>query len=202
MGKRKRVNWDYIEPLYRTSSLSNYEICDQYAAVHQNSKTWKPTVSEPAVRKQAKKASWLKDLSDKVKKQVKEKLVRNEVRSAHQEKPLTDEEIVEQVAEAGSKVVLRHRDEIKALLQYEDNLLGELTDEPTKTHISAYQGNVTETELGLTVKEKSATLKDLAAVRAQRIALERQAHDLDDQDDASKGPAKIVIKRKTRDGEE
>ena len=32
----------------------------------------------------------------------------------------------------------------------------------------------------MTVKERSSTLKDLASVRAQRIALERQAHNLDD----------------------
>ena len=176
--KRKLIDWDSVEPLFRAGSLSNCDICRRYAADHVNSQVWKITVAESAIRKQAKLKNWQKNLADKVKNQIKENLVRNEVRGSHQK--LSDNEIVEKVAEAGSNVVIRHRKEIVALLKHEDELLTELAGNPKKLYLSTFQGTIIEKKVGLTVTEKSITLKNLAAVRAQRITLERQAHSLDD----------------------
>ncbi len=201
MGKRKLIDWDSVEPLYRAGSLSLSGICAQYEADHINSQVWKTTVTHAAIIKKAKAKGWTRNLASKVKERVKEKLVTGLVTGCNQESKLSDNDIIERAAEAGSQVVVRHRKEIKALLQHEDDLLKELTDGPTKLYLSTFQGQILEKEVELTLKEKSATLKDLAAVRAQRIALEREAHDLDDPDDKAKGPGKIVIRRKTRDGE-
>ncbi len=53
---------------------------------------------------------------------MRENLVRGKGAHAH----LTDEEVVHQAAEVGSNVVLRHRDEIAALIGHENRLLEEL----------------------------------------------------------------------------
>lgn len=202
MAKRKPVNIAFIEPLYRVGALSNYEIAAQYGKEHEGSDKWKPTVSESFVRQLAKNHGWEKNLSERVQKRVRENLVRSE--SAHMRTNRTAEEIISQAAEIGSNVVLRHRDEVAALIEHENKLLEELGGEPTKVHVSSYQGDVTETVLGLTVREKAETLRALAQVRAQRIALEREAHNLDEPEtDEDKVIKKTrIVRRNTRDGEE
>jgi len=160
MAKRKRINWDFIEPLYRMGGLSNCEIVQQYKACHKNSDEWKGTVSEGAIRKQAKLKVWEKNLAGRVSEQIKEKLVRAEVRDSN----LDDDGIVNAASETGANVVLRHRDEIAALSATEANLLLEL------------DGLTDDTSL----KDKTICLKNIAHVRAQRIALERQTFNIDD----------------------
>lgn len=181
----KRVNWEFIRPLYRADKMSNRELARYYAELHQDSKEWKETVSEKAIRKQAKSNpdTWAKNLANKVKEQVQENLVRRQVRNAdHASRPASDQEIVNQVAEIGSGVILRHREEIAALLQYENDLLIELGSKPKKSYMANYQGEIISKDVELTVKEKTAALKDLAFVRAKRIELERQAYDLNSGD--------------------
>lgn len=180
MSKRKYIDWDSIEPLYRAGGLSNYEICKQYAADHINSEVWKKEATEGAVRNRAKAKGWKKNIAGKVREQIKEKLLRNELRSDEKNVTLSDNDIIEQAAEAGSNVIIRHRKEIVALLKHEDELLTELSSKPKKLYLSTFQGTILSKEVGLTVTEKSITLKNLAAVRTQRITLERQAHSLDD----------------------
>lgn len=192
MAKRKFIDWDSIEPLYRAGSMSNYEICRQYEADHKNSQVWKRTVAESAIRKRAKDKKWQKNIANEVKKQIREKLVRNQVRSAHQDNEGgSDQELIDHAADAGVNIVLRHRAEILELLEHEKALLEELKDSPQKSYMANYQGEIISQDVGLTVKEKSATLKDLAAIRAQRIALERQAHNLEDY--SQKGPQDIFV---------
>jgi hypothetical protein len=121
MAKRKLVDWESVEPLYRAGILSNYEISEQYARDHLHSQTWKQTVAESAIRKQAKAKEWKKSLSNKVKEQIKENLVRNEVRDAHQ--TLSDQEIVEKAAEVPTKVRLLQRTRAQAMAEVGDKLL-------------------------------------------------------------------------------
>jgi hypothetical protein len=70
-------------------------------------------------------------------------------------------------------------------------LLAELKDKPTRTQTTIYQGKFKSKEIALTVFEKSTTLKNLAAVRAQRVALERQAHNLNESEDGSEKSIKV-----------
>ncbi|WP_022667905.1 hypothetical protein [Desulfospira joergensenii] len=177
---RKLIDWDSIKPLYRLGTLSNYQICEQYEQDHKNSQTWKKTVTEAAIRKHAKIKKWKKNLAGKVKKEIQEKLVRTEVRTANQDN-LSDDEIIENAAEAGSQVIFRHRKEIRCLIELENKFLLELGTDPTKLHFATYQGDIFSEECDLTVSEKAATLKNLTEVRAKRIALERQAYNLDEE---------------------
>lgn len=179
VAKRKLIDWDSVEPLYRAGSLSLSGICAQYMADHINSQVWKQTVTHAAILKKAKAKGWTRNLAGKVQKRIKEKLVTELVTSCNQGK-ISDDDMVELAAEAGSKIVLRHRGEIASLIEHEERLLEELKT-AKKLFITQYQGDVVKEEVDMTVKEKSACLKDLAAVRAQRIALERQAHNLGDQ---------------------
>ncbi|MCP3942581.1 MAG: hypothetical protein GY710_13990 [Desulfobacteraceae bacterium] len=186
--KRKLIDWDTIEPLYKLGSLSNYQVCSQYAEDHKHSQTWKHNVSEAAIRKQAKLKGWQKNLADKVQKKVRENLVREQVRTANQtETGLTDNEIIEKAAEVGSGVVLRHRAEIKALLELEEAFLIELGGKPQKGQFASFKGKISSVDVDLTVSEKAKTLKDLAGVRAQRIALERQAFNIKDDTEPDDG---------------
>lgn len=181
MAKR-RINWDAVEPLFRKGVLSNYEIAAQYAADHVNSQTWANTVSESAIRNRAKTKGWEKNLSGKVKDRVKEKILRSKLRAAQKGKSaaLSDDQIIEAAAEAGSEIIFRHQQEIITLKELEDKFLIELGSDPTKLHFASYQGEISSEVVSLTVSEKAKTLKDLAEVRAKRISLERQAHNLGD----------------------
>ena len=73
MSKKKPIDWERIELDYRAGLLSLREIAT------------KSDVSEGAIRKRAKRDSWLRDLSEKVKLRVDDLVrkaeVRNEVRS-------------------------------------------------------------------------------------------------------------------------
>jgi hypothetical protein len=158
--KRKLVDWDSIEPLYRAGSLSIHKICDQYEADHINSGVWKTTVHHTAILKKAKQKNWTRNLAEQVKQRVKEKLVTNLVTIGDQK---SDNDIVEQAAEVGTQIVLRHRKEIRDLLEHEQSLLQELQESKEDT-----------------LKDKTIILKNIAAVRVQRIALERQAYNLGD----------------------
>lgn len=176
MTKRKSyINWNYIEPLYRIGSLSNYKIAEQYCEVHKDSKKWKQSITESVIRHQAKTQGWEKNLADHVQSRIQENLI---LRGNDGQPQPTDYDLIQNAADVGTNVILRHRTEIATLMEHENRLLDELSNEPKKAQMSSYQGQVTITELELTVKEKAETLRALALVRAQRIALERQAHNL------------------------
>lgn len=174
---RKRVDWGSIETLYRLGSLSNYQIAEQYAADHQFTQTFKPTVSNTAINKKAKEKKWKKDLAKKVTKRIKEKLVLKDVLDENQ----NDEGKIDQAAEAGVNLIVRHREEIKALIEHENTLLKELRTATKKVLVG---GELQDVKIDL--KDRSTILKNITACRKERIALERQAHNIDDED-ADKG---------------
>ncbi|MCP3940547.1 MAG: hypothetical protein GY710_03580, partial [Desulfobacteraceae bacterium] len=84
-------------------------------------------------------------------------------------------------------IVLRHRAEIKALLELEEAFLIELGGKPQKGQFASFKGKISSVDVDLTVSEKAKTLKDLAGVRAQRIALERQAFNIKDDTEPDDG---------------
>lgn len=163
--KRKFVDWDSIEPLYRAGVLSLHGICRQYKEDHKNSQTWKKEVSHGIISVHAKTHKWTRNLSDKIKARIEEQLITKSV-EYDKEKRISDRDIIEQAATTGSDVILRHRKEIVALAIREDALLVEL------------DGTGVEKNKRPSLKDKSIILKNIAAVRAQRITLERQAHNL------------------------
>ncbi|MCK5540210.1 MAG: hypothetical protein KAI69_04715 [Deltaproteobacteria bacterium] len=167
----KQIDWAGIRKEHRAGQLSLRECARQFG------------ISEGAIRKHAKKHEWgNRLLAKKVRDAVREKLVRNQVRipSAKQQ---TDEEIVDEVAERGFKVVTLHRADIDRLREMEQTLLAELgniKNPPTKLHICQFQGEVTQTVVRIPVTERAAALNNLANVQHKRIALERIAWSLDE----------------------
>lgn len=173
-AKRKFTNWDAVHELYKIGNLSLAGISEQYKADHQNSVRFKKTVSDVAIMKKAKEEKWSKSLAGKVQNAIQEKLVNAVVSNTNQKK---DKEIVEEAAKVGAGVVMLHRKQIAALTAHEDRLLEEL---------GAIKNKKTLKDL----KMKSAILKDITQIRAQRIALERQAHNI--KDDSVSDDKKII----------
>ncbi|PHM46001.1 phage protein [Xenorhabdus mauleonii] len=96
-----KPDWEAIESAYRAGSLSIREIAAKHG------------VSDTAVRKRANLHGWQRDLTDKVKKATRTKLVHSEVRrTGSQPEVRTDEDIIEQAASEAAEVVLNHRTDL------------------------------------------------------------------------------------------
>jgi len=138
MTTRKLTDWDSVEPLYRAGAMSNCEICRQYEADHVHSQTYRNTVSEKAIRNQAKKNGWQKNIALKVQDRVREKLVRIEVRGSDQ----TENELIEQATEEPVKIALGQRARTALQLQIQDELTDELraqTDADVMTRVRGFK---------------------------------------------------------------
>lgn len=94
----KQPDWEAIHSLYRAGLLSVRAIAEQYG------------ISDTAIRKQAKKLGWARDLTDQVRAAAKAKVVRTEVRTnGSQSEPRTDEQIIEEASDQAAAVILAHR---------------------------------------------------------------------------------------------
>lgn len=121
MGKRKFIDWDSIEPLYRVGVLSLNNICAQYEADHVNSQVWKKTVHHTAIIKRAKAKGWTRNLANKVKECIKESLVTSSVRGCDQT-GLTDQQIIEEAAKKPTEVRLLQRTRVLRIADIGDKL--------------------------------------------------------------------------------
>jgi hypothetical protein len=161
---RKKYDWEKIEREYRTGQLSNVEIAKQYG------------ISESYIRKRATQYGWKKDLAAKVRKAVKERLVRDEVREPN----ATDKEIEDAAVERGVELLKSHRKDIEALRKAEVKLIAEINGTPKKTWVGQYQGKIITKTFKITATERAAALQNLASVQHKRIALERQAYGINE----------------------
>jgi hypothetical protein len=171
-----------------------------FADIHKPGK--QPSLSLLLENKQRAKAG--KNLAAKVQKGIKERLVRFGMRNTDQCAPkLSNKQIIEEAAEVDSGVILRHRKETKALLELEEAFLIELGGTPTRGQFASVQGDISSIEVDLTLPEKVKTLKDLSAVRAQRIALERQAFNIkeDAEPDNGTGEDRVWVIKGNRAGQ-
>lgn len=165
--KRRKVDWESIEREYRAGSLSICEIARQNGVSHQ------------AISKKSKKEGWIRDLTAEVRKRVNQKLVADAVASCNG-KAATDEEITEAAAKRGVEVVKLHRKHINNLRKLEESLINELQNNPKKLYLAQFQGKIIQKEVELTASERAMAANNLANVQHKRIALERQAYNLDD----------------------
>lgn len=93
-----KPDWEAIEAAYRVGFPSVRAIAEQYC------------ISDTAIRKQAKKLGWSRDLSEQVKAAAKAKVVRAEVRTpGSQSEPRTDEQIIDEASDKAATVLLAHR---------------------------------------------------------------------------------------------
>jgi hypothetical protein len=194
-----RVDWDYIRPLYRAGQLSNVEITRLYSAVHAGQTVWAATVSEAAIRKQARKAGWARDLEPLVDEKTKAKLVREPVRKTADVEPRTDEQAAEDLAELRASVIRKHRVELEKLdLQIAD-VDRRLAEDEDLVEIGWFQGAATEhrVKMGLPTRMKLLEIKGRLVQIKQN--LERQAWGIK-RDDDQDGPLELVEVHQYLDG--
>lgn len=113
----KQPDWEAIHSLYRAGLLSVRAIAEQYS------------ISDTAIRKQAKKLGWSRDLTDQVRAAAKAKVVRTEVRAnGSQSEPRTDEQIIEEASDQAAAVILAHRSGLAQWRGIADKLSNVLSD--------------------------------------------------------------------------
>ncbi|EKT4476552.1 hypothetical protein QEL91_002224 [Pseudomonas putida] len=110
----KQPDWEAIERAFRAGALSIRTIADRNG------------VSDTAIRKKAKALGWERDLSEQVRKEVRNKLVRGEVREDQCANPERDAEIIEEAAEEGATVVRSHRRDIRKAANLANLLMDDL----------------------------------------------------------------------------
>lgn len=174
MAERKQIDWEAVEREYRAGQLSNREIGRKF------------NLTEGAIRKQAKALGWEKDLVEQVRKAVRRKLVRTEVRKNN----ATEEEIVEAASDRAVAVVEIQRKDINKLRDLEADCIKRLEDNEKIAIV--YQGKVT-TELPVGLPTRADILQKLAFVAHKRIQLERQAYGMGDGSDDGEGKPVVNI---------
>ena len=171
--KRKQIDWEKGEKLYRLGQLSAAEIGRQLGC---------PTST---VLRHMKSHGIQQDKKAEVLRRTQEAIAtqRNEQRNVAE---ITEEDI-ESAVNANVSLVMSHRRDIGKLVEVENKLLDELNGAPTKLYITQYQGQIIERVVGLTVTEKSSALLSLASVQAKRIDKQRQAFGIVDAADPDGG---------------
>lgn len=109
-----KPDWEAIERAFRAGALSIRTIADRQG------------ISDTAIRKRAKALGWERDLSEQVRKEVRNKLVRGEVRENLPANPEQDADIIEEAAQEGASVVRHHRKDIRKATNLANLLMEDL----------------------------------------------------------------------------
>jgi len=178
----KPIDWSFIRLLWCAGGLSNRQIVRQYNEANLDQDHWKPTVTEGAIRLKAKRNGWQKNLADRIKKEVREKLIRAHYapERANTNPEDQDNEIVEQAAETIAQVIQLHRKDICKLKSQERDLLRRLREDEDQVIIGWYQGKPTEHTIKMGLEQRSRIYQRLVAAICQRIKLERLAWGIDE----------------------
>ncbi len=177
----KQPDWEAIERAYRAGSLSIRTIAERQG------------VSDTAIRKKAKVQGWARDLSDQVRKEVRSKLVRGEVRNGQGANCELDAEIIEEAAEEGARVVRSHRRDIRKATNLANLLMDDLlhTIQRREEIEDAIIDETDEDNNGMrrasmlaavALPSNSKTLFQLSSAMKNLQVLERQAFSLDEKE--------------------
>jgi hypothetical protein len=177
----KQPDWEAIERAYRAGALSIRAIAERHG------------VSDTAIRKRAKAGNWERDLSEQVRKEVRNKLVRGEVRDDQPANPENDAEIIEEAAQEGATVVRSHRRDIRKATNLADLLMDDLLQTIRKREEikDAIEDETREDKNGMrrasmlaavALPSNAKTLFQLSSAMKNLQILERQAFGLDDKD--------------------
>lgn len=177
----KQPDWEAIERAYRAGALSIRAIAERQG------------VSDTAIRKRAKAGGWERDLSEQVRKEVRNKLVRGEVRDDQPANPENDAEIIEEAAQEGATVVRSHRRDIRKATNLADLLMDDLllTIRKREEIEDAIEDETREDKSGMrrasmlaavALPSNAKTLFQLSSAMKNLQILERQAFGLDDKD--------------------
>lgn len=175
MPQKPKYPWDTIRKEYRTGTYSDSELARRHGC------------SRRAIQKRVEREGWTKDLSEAVKQSLRAKLVKEDAKVASQVAGRNanneDESDIDRAAETRLAVVQLHRKDINSLRELEAKLIDEIFNNPTKLYLAQYQGTIIQKTVGLTAAEKAMAANNLANVQHKRIALERQAFNLNDTGD-------------------
>jgi hypothetical protein len=167
--KCKPIDWEAVEREYRAGQISVKEI----ARANQ--------ITDTAIHKRARAYGWVRALADKVRANVREKLIRadglrsgvqDSLQSGLRPQPAPDEELVETASLRGLQVITSHRRDIEQLNTLKRIILARLEEHlTTDSPGGPFAGS----------KETPGDLVDkLSRVTARLIPLERQAYNLDE----------------------
>ncbi|AZE48238.1 hypothetical protein C4K04_2565 [Pseudomonas chlororaphis] len=179
----KQPDWEAIERAYRAGALSIRTIAERNG------------ISDTAIRKKAKASGWNRDLSEQVRKEVRNKLVRGEVRDEQCANPEHDAEIIDEAAEEGATVVRSHRrdirkatnlanllmDDLLMTIQKREEIEDAIVDETAEDTNSMRRSSMLAA-VGLPSNAK--TLFQLSSAMKNLQVLERQAFGLDEKEKA------------------
>lgn len=177
----KQPDWEAIERAYRAGSLSIRTIAERQG------------VSDTAIRKKAKALGWVRDLSDQVRKEVRSKLVRGEVRNDQGANCELDAEIIEEAAEEGARVVRSHRRDIRKATNLANLLMDDLLstiqrreeiEEDIDAETSEDNNGMRRASMlaAVSLPSNSKTLFQLSSAMKNLQVLERQAYSLDEKE--------------------
>lgn len=177
----KQPDWEAIERAYRAGSLSIRTIAERQG------------VSDTAIRKKAKALGWARDLSDQVRKEVRSKLVRGEVRNNQGANCELDAEIIEEAAEEGARVVRSHRRDIRKATNLANLLMDDLLstiqrreeiEEDIEAETSEDNNGMRRASMlaAVSLPSNSKTLFQLSSAMKNLQVLERQAYSLDEKE--------------------
>lgn len=179
MSEHKAPDWEAIERAFRAGALSIRTIADRHG------------ISDTAIRKRAKAHGWERDLSEQVRKEVRNKLVRGEVRENLPANPELDAEIIEEAAQEGAAVVRHHRKDIRKATNLTNLLMEDLLSTINKREEieQAIEEETAEDTNGMrrgamlaavALPSNAKTLFQLSAAMKNLQILERTAYGLDE----------------------
>ncbi|MBC3456335.1 hypothetical protein [Pseudomonas mosselii] len=177
----KQPDWEAIERAFRAGALSIRTIADRNG------------VSDTAIRKKAKALGWERDLSEQVRKEVRNKLVRGEVREDQCANHERDAEIIKEAAEEGATVVRSHRRDIRKATNLANLLMDDLltTIQRREEIEEAIEEETAEDSNGMrratmlsavALPSNAKTLFQLSSAMKNLQVLERTAFGLDDKE--------------------
>jgi len=158
-----KAEWKVIEEEYRAGVIPLLQLCQIY------------DIDPSVITNRALKKKWIRDLGKTTRRKTNERLTTMVGK-------VTDEEIVDAAVERNLAVIRKHQASIDQVAKLESNILEELGEDPKKTWVGSYLGEVTTHNVNLSASEKAVALKALASVQATRVALERQLLNLDEAD--------------------
>lgn len=175
MTEKVAPDWPAIEAEYRAGQLSNRMIAEKHG------------VSEGMIRKKAKAQGWTKDLTEKVRQEVRTQLVRSEVRTPN----ASEREIVEQAGITGAQVVRTHRKDARQASDLLALLMTQLSEaaacRPDLENLIEEQCKDDENDRrydrlmrAVSLPVHASTVRDLSTALKNLITIERQAHNLDE----------------------
>ncbi len=186
MAERRQIDWEAIEREYRAGQLSVSEIGRQQG------------VSHTAINKKAKAQGWTRNLTEKVRQEVSARLVSDGVSADNVR------QTVELAAARGVEVVRSHRQDISSARSLVRLLMGQLVEAATSRdqiedaiHAETSDDDNAQRRnqmlRAVSLSSHAGVAKDLSAALKNLIPLERQAFNLDADEEPDDDKPRVTI---------